>query len=51
MPNVEAAQALLALDPLPEDIEARIDALFQQASEDEKPFFDDLYEALFAATN
>ena len=51
MPNVDAAQALLALDPLPDDIEARIDALYAQASEEEKPMFAWIYEALATALN
>lgn len=51
MPNVDAAQALLALDPLPDDIEARIDALYAQASDEEKGFFPSIYEALATALN
>lgn len=51
MPNVEAAQALLGLSPLPDDIEARIDALYEQASAEEKPLFAWIYEALATALN
>lgn len=51
MEHVEAAQAILAMNPLPADAEAQIDALYAQATPDEKPRFDEIYEGLFVRLN
>lgn len=49
MENVIKAQDILAEVPLPEDAEDQIERLFEAASEDEKPFFDMIFEGLFVA--
>jgi hypothetical protein len=43
---LDKAQELLAQEPLPPDVEKRLDALYEQATDDEKLFFADLYETL-----
>ena len=37
------------MDPIPEDAEAQIDALRKIASDEDKPFFDWIYEGLFVS--
>jgi hypothetical protein len=44
---LEQAKALLAMEPLPEDAEHQLEALADQADEDEQFMFDGLFEALF----
>lgn len=46
MTPLEKAQEILGLDPLPDDAEQQIDALYEQAGDDEKPLFDWIYEGL-----
>lgn len=48
---LEKAKALVGMDPLPEDAEAQLEALAQQADEDEQFAFDGLFEALFVRMN
>ena len=48
---LEAAQAILAKEPLPEDAEKQIDALYERADDNERPLFDMIYEGLFVAKN
>ncbi len=51
MTPLEQAQEILQREPLPKDAEALIDALYDQASDDEKMLFPALYEALAQLTN
>lgn len=51
MENVNRAQEILAMVPLPDDAEDQIERLFEAASEDEKPLFDMIFEGLFVAQN
>ena len=46
---LERAQAILGLDPLPDEAEEQIDALYDEADENEKPLFSMIYEGLFVA--
>lgn len=49
MTPLEQAQEILRIVPLPDDAEARIDALFEAASEDDRPLFAWIYEGLSVA--
>lgn len=49
MSPLEQAQALIDRDPHDPDIEEKIEALRQQADPEDRPLFDDLYEALMIA--
>lgn len=44
---LEKAEALLAMDPLPDDAEQQMEALSKQAPPDEQFMFDWLFEGLF----
>ena len=46
---LDKAGEILGMDPLPEDAEAQIDALYKIASDEDKPFFDWIYEGLFVS--
>ena len=48
-PAFEEAMALLAQEPLPSDIEARLEALEKQVDPEERERFGDLWEALRAS--
>lgn len=48
---IAEAQAILKMDPLPDDAEAQFDALYVKSDEFEKMEFGDLYEVLFMAEN
>lgn len=48
---LEQAQAIVGMDPLPDDAEAQIEALEAEADENEKPLFEMIYEGLFVAEN
>ena len=48
-PALRDAIALLGQDPLPEDVEARLEILERQAPPEEADQFGDLWEALQAA--
>lgn len=47
-PALRDALALLGQDPLPDDVEARLEALERQAPPEEADQFGDLWEALMA---
>lgn len=49
MKNVDQALEIIAKEPLPDDAREQIDALYEQASEDEKPLFSMVYEGLVLA--
>src|ERR1041385_3613092 len=51
MSAIDRAQELLAMNPLPPDVEQRLEALEAEATADEKPLFASLWEALFTAQN
>jgi len=51
MPAIDRAQELLNTVPLPDDVEAQLEALEDEATDDEKPLFAGLWEALFALQN
>lgn len=45
------AQDILGMDPLPNDAEAQLDALYVKADEIEKSMFAMIYEGLFVLRN
>lgn len=49
MSALDRAMELLNMSPLPDDVEAQLTALENEASDDEKPLFADLWEALLVA--
>lgn len=51
MTPLEMAQALLAQDALPDDIEEQLEALADEAGAEFERQFDDLFEALFVRLN
>jgi hypothetical protein len=46
---LDRAQEILQIQPLPRDARERIDALYQEADDLEKTFFEGIYEALAVA--
>ena len=46
---LEKAAKILGMEPLPEDAEAQIDALYEIADDDDKPLFAWIAEGLFVA--
>ena len=46
MKNVDEALKIIAKEPLPKDAREQVDALYEKASDDEKPLFDMVYEGL-----
>lgn len=51
MSAIDRAQELLNMQPLPDDAEERLQALENEATDEEKPMFAQLWEALFTAQN
>lgn len=51
MNALDMALELLGRDPPPEDLEAQFSTIEASASDDERPLFDDLREALFLRLN